>query len=400
MTKDLTGTLDDLGELIVTNLNSKGISGISKSDGLTTLIGNILDITGSVEGIDLVTSVSCLSSSNVVDMLEEFTISGVLKGDYDDTGSDLRGFIKGGTVEIYNGETLLGSCVTDSNGEYSFDYTPLTDDDLTIKAVYNGSTYFDDCESSTVSVTVNPITVLSLSTDKEILSYYDEDTATISVSLIDGSMGLTDTVDYVIKDSNNSTVSSGSVNVTNGTGSISYSSIHSGEISVTATYDNNITDTINLLDAKYYASNTRIHNEAISNGTQNIFISTYNGFSSGDKVYFKFTTVPSHTLWGVGNRSTSDLVFEKNGTTYNYYRNPSNVSSYGSTGYGGGISDGYVTMIYKETSSSYSNKIGYIYKNILESDVSFDWWQMGSSANSIRVDIFPNDDFTIEVYVL
>ena len=100
MTKDLTGTLDDLGELIVTNLNSKGISGISKSDGLTTLIGNILDITGSVEGIDLVTSVSCLSSSNVVDMLEEFTISGVLKGDYDDTGSDLRGFIKGGTVSF------------------------------------------------------------------------------------------------------------------------------------------------------------------------------------------------------------------------------------------------------------------------------------------------------------
>ena len=54
-----------------------------------------------------------------------------------------------------NGETLLGTCVTDSNGEYSFDYTPLTDDDLTIRAVYNGSTYFDNCESSTVSVTVN-----------------------------------------------------------------------------------------------------------------------------------------------------------------------------------------------------------------------------------------------------
>ena len=59
--------------------------------------------------------------------------------------------------------------------------------------------------------------------------------------------------------------------------SLLFVSCISSKGTTTITYGNT-TDTINLLDAKYYASNTRIHNEAIpiSDGTKNIFISTYN----------------------------------------------------------------------------------------------------------------------------
>lgn len=192
----LLGSLYLLGDKIATNLATMGVTGFTYLDGLSTLADEILNLPPAMGGIEVVTALSISASPSVVAAGETVTITGVLEADKDDTSQvnvDLEGYLSGATVKIYNESTLLGSAVTNSNGVYSFQYTPSSHGSLTLHAAFEGTNDYDACQSSNVNVSVVDAVpaVLNLTSDKDILSYADEQqtpgsqVATLSAEVLD-----------------------------------------------------------------------------------------------------------------------------------------------------------------------------------------------------------------------
>lgn len=152
----LNGSLVCLGIRLVDRLEQMGVQGISPTDGLTTLVDEILNINPSVGGIEFDTSIDCNASVESFEVGESFTLTGTLEADYNDTSQadvDLEGFLSGATVKIVDEEdNVLGSCTTDSNGDYSLSYTTITAGNLRIKAVFEGTEYYNECESDMIEV--------------------------------------------------------------------------------------------------------------------------------------------------------------------------------------------------------------------------------------------------------
>ena len=152
--------------IIADNLESMGVEA-SSSDGLTTLAGKILDIEPSVSGLDLDTALTCTASSSTVTVNDSITLTATLTASYDDetlVNVDLSGVLQNATIKFYEGNTLKGTATTNSSGVATYTYTPTTSGSKTVKAVFDGTDNFQDCESSSVSITVNKITsVISLS---------------------------------------------------------------------------------------------------------------------------------------------------------------------------------------------------------------------------------------------
>ena len=154
---ELNESLYELGELMADNLNSMGVDDAEADDGLITLVDKILDIAPSVGGINVLTNITCNVNHTEISVNNPVTVSGVLSAEYDDesqVNTDFKGFLTGATVKIYNGETLLGTTITDNEGAYSFSYTPMLGNSLSLKAVFEGTTFFEECESNVVNVTV------------------------------------------------------------------------------------------------------------------------------------------------------------------------------------------------------------------------------------------------------
>lgn len=240
----LMGSLYCLGRRLETNLKAKGITGIDFTDGLTTLVDEIPNIEPSIGGIVLDTALTCSASRNSVPVGSTVTFTGKLSCSYDDSGQsddDMEGYIKTALIEFYNGNTLLGSTSTDSNGEYSFSYLTSATGTLSVIASYDGTDYYEDCVSSAVSVVVVSPTPdsISLTSDKSILSYADSEYATLTATVLDagGNPVSGELVSFDIVDSTGSTVieNIGS-DVTDGSGeaNVSYYSKGTGTLYIKA----------------------------------------------------------------------------------------------------------------------------------------------------------------------
>ena len=193
MTNPVISGLYDLIDELETNLALMGVEDaeFDSTTGLLGLIEKIKDIPASVGGIDVVTSISCDIENTTVIRNNQCTITGVLRADKDDTSQvnvDLEGYLKGATVKIYNGNILLGSAITNGDGEYSFNFTPTNLGLLSIKAVFEGTEYYESSESSILTITVESSKSFTVSSDKNILSKYDNESATVTATLlVDGS---------------------------------------------------------------------------------------------------------------------------------------------------------------------------------------------------------------------
>lgn len=167
MTNDITtlnGALAELGELIASNLVSMGVTDADASDGLTTLSQKILDITPTLTGVELTTNISCNSNLQSITSYQNIVISGTLTATYDDiknSNVDLNGFLQGATVKVYNSNTLLGTAITNSVGEYTFTYLPNENQDLIIHVVFEGTDDYNSCQSSNINIHIVVITSLS-----------------------------------------------------------------------------------------------------------------------------------------------------------------------------------------------------------------------------------------------
>ena len=189
MTNPVISALYDLIDELETNLALMGVEDgeFDSTTGLLGLIEKIKDIPASVGGIDVVTSVSCDIENTTVVRNNQCTLTGVLRADKDDTSQvnvDLEGYLKGATVKIYNGNTLLGSAITNGDGEYSFNFTPTNLGVLSIKAVFEGTEYYESSASNILTITVESSKSLTVSSNKNILSKYDNEYATVTATLL------------------------------------------------------------------------------------------------------------------------------------------------------------------------------------------------------------------------
>lgn len=240
-----------------TNLQAMGVydAEFDATTGIRGLVARIVDINPSLTGVALTTAVSCSSSHQTVVMGDTITISGVLTATYDDrsvTNVDLSGYLQGATINIYNGQTLLGTAITDSNGAYTFSYTTNAITNLSILAQFDGTDDYSSCSSSNVAVSV--IGEITVTSNKNILSAADHETATLTAHLTDTVIENVSINFY--KEGNNmaKTLIGTATTDANGVATITYTATGAGDITIQAESESNgslVTETYSVEDCLY-----------------------------------------------------------------------------------------------------------------------------------------------------
>ena len=282
----LMDSLYCLGKKLEINLKAKGITDIDFTDGLTSLVNEIPNIEPSIGGIILDTALSITASSNSVYVGDTVTFSGKLSCSFDDetpSDDDMEGYIKTALIEVYNGNTLLGSTSTDNNGEYSYTYTTTTAGTLSVVASYDGTDYYEDCVSSSVSVVVNDVTPvvdsISLTADKSILSYADSESATLSATVLDqfDNPMENQTVEFF----NGSTSMGTAQTDSSGVATKTYASSGAGDVSFTATVGSLLSEIFALQDRTFYdaSSSSNLSKYTIPSQMSMTYDSTNNCYS-------------------------------------------------------------------------------------------------------------------------
>ena len=175
---------------------------------------------------------------------ESITLSGVLLKD----GSAWAGQ----PVDLYGRGIIIDTLTTDSSGNYSKTLTGLTVGKHAFKAVNS------NVESSTVSVTViRHDYSLAIASTKDILSFNDSESATITATLTDnGSAVSGKTLSYAIKHGS-TTISTGSDTTdSNGQITFNYSATGIGDVTIEVSYGSLLQETYEIYDAHYYNHNT------------------------------------------------------------------------------------------------------------------------------------------------
>ena len=126
-TSTLTGALREAGETLAANLTTQGVPS-TWDEGLSTLIGKVLDITPgptpSYDGVSLTSDKSILSYADS----ESATLTAQLLD-----GSSSAS-VSGVTVEFFKGSTSLGTATTNSNGVATKSYASAGSGDISLTA--------------------------------------------------------------------------------------------------------------------------------------------------------------------------------------------------------------------------------------------------------------------------
>lgn len=256
----LNKALENLGKLIATNLSAMGVLSVNTSDGLTTLVGKILNIEPSINGLNLDTSITLHSSESTITTGNTIRLSATLKASYDDTSItnvDLEGVLTGATVQFLDGATVLGTGVTDTNGVATFSYkVPQSPGTLTLRCKFLGTDNFNTCESSNINVSVvEPVTSISLSASKSILSEYASESSVLTAIVRDqfNNPVPNQTVTFKRGTDTLSSVTTGST----GEATYNYVSTGGGDTSITAN-TGTLSDEVIIEDCIYFSPEKRI----------------------------------------------------------------------------------------------------------------------------------------------
>ena len=153
----------------------------------------------------------------------------------------------------------------------------------------------------------------------------------------------------------------------------------------------NQSESYSILDAKYYASNSKIESEGVDYNHQRlIFVSDYE-VSYDDVIHFRFgNTVPNTVGLGISSKSYSNDVFiEKTGSTTKLYRNILSTAT---------LNNPFVAnhdFCMKPIANSPNDQC-WLYDN----DTYIDWYSFKLTNKRVRVDKYYSYPFTIEIIVL
>ena len=158
----------------------------------------------------------------------------------------------------------------------------------------------------------------------------------------------------------------------------------------------NVTEIFVILDAKYYASNSRIESEGTDYNNQRlIFVSDYE-VSYDDVIHFRFKDIVPDTCGvGISNKApsyTNDAFIEKTGSRTKLYRNRLDNPT---------ISNPFVAnhdfcMKPVESTNAGENDQCWLYDN----DNYINWYNFKLINKKVRVDKYYSYPFTIEIIVL
>lgn len=169
-------------------------------------------------------------------------------------------------IRFKNGDTQIGQGYTDNQGIATLEYTPQS------VGVLNVTASCGDVSSNVVVVTVEQPTFndMTLTSNKDILSYVDSDTATLSAQLMMGDEPASvsgQTVTFEVRKSSDDSLVETLTGTTNNTGlaTVSYVSKGTGEIYIKAQCMNLI-QTYSLIDAFYVNDGSHIRGLNIQNG--------------------------------------------------------------------------------------------------------------------------------------
>ena len=261
----------------------------------------------------ITSTISLSTSSASVTYGTSVTLSGTLS-----VGS-------GKSVELYDGNTLVDTLTTTTNGAFSYSSSSLSVGSHSFIAVYDGDSTHTSVTSSSVSVTVTQAPsydAIALTSDKDIISAYDGESAILTAQLQDNG---TDapisgvSLSFVIK--KGSTVIDTKTATTGADGScnVSYVGEGTGDINIQASVGMIVSETYSIedcikynhLDINGWSTN---NNPTVSTSDEGITISTS---SNGEKrVYFAqaFTSsdnVEMSFVWvgGVSNAQCMGCAF-------------------------------------------------------------------------------------------
>ena len=155
-----------------------------------------------------------------------------------------------------------------------------------------------------------------------------------------------------------------------------------------------VSETYDIVDAKFYASNSRIESEGVDYNNQRlIFVSDYE-VASDDVIHFRFgNTVPNTLGLGISSKSyANDVLIEKTGSTTKLYRNRLDNPT---------ISNPFVAnhdfcMKPVESTTTGGNDQCWLYDNT----TYINWYSFKLTNKKVRVDKYYSYPFTIEIIVL
>ena len=242
---------------------------------------------------------------------------------------------------------------------------------------------------------------IHLTSNKSILSAEDGDSATLTAQLTNGGspVGVSgETVTFEVRKQSDDSLVETLTGVTDSSGiaTVSYLGKAMGNLYIKSFSANRmiVSETYDIIDAKYHASNSRIELEGVDYNNQRlIFVSDYE-VSYDDVIHFRFgDTVPTNCGVGISSKSYSNDVFiEKTGSTTKLYR----IGSYNPT-----ISNPFVAnhdfcMKPVESTTAGANDQCWLYDN----DNYINWYNFKLINKKVRVDKYYSYPFTIEIIVL
>ena len=189
--------------------------------------------------VNKITPTLSLASDKQTPLIDEaYVLSGVLSA-----GS-------GKTVKIYEGETLLDTVTTSAGGAYSKSVTKSVTGSYTYTTVFEGDSTYNNVTSSSVTVVVEdgqtptPASI-TVASNKDILSYYDEDTATITATVLDAhNIPCPDeTVTFTFKHGNTTIETQTADTDSSGVASVSYSSKGAGDLNINCSVGSLVSET-------------------------------------------------------------------------------------------------------------------------------------------------------------
>lgn len=200
-----------------------------------------------------VPTISLGASSSSITVGNSVTMSGQLV--YGSTA------LSNASVKIYNGNTLVDTVSTNSQGYYTKSVSGLTVGTHSFTAVFEGDSSYASVTSTAVSVTVTsaptPVPAsISLTSDKSVLSYYDSESATLSATVLDSSSnpmsGETVSFDIVSGGAVVENIGTAQTN-SSGVATVSYYAEGTGDISIQASVGMIVSETYVIEDC-YYAN--------------------------------------------------------------------------------------------------------------------------------------------------
>jgi hypothetical protein len=229
--------------------------------------------------VSKLTSTISLTGSNIT-VGETLELTGVLS-----VGS-------GSSVKIYQDNVIIDTVTTGTGGAFSKNVTGLSVGQYSFKAVFEGDSTYTGVTSSIVQVTVSDVpTVLTVSADKDILSYADNEKSVITATLTGG---VVSGKSVVFK--KGSTVLATETTDSNGEATYEYTSQGVGDVILTVECMS-LQERYDIEDCRDYDSLTSNNSKFTGTGITPTYSSnglSVNGNANSDSFYLYNGTLPSN----------------------------------------------------------------------------------------------------------